>query len=146
MRGWASPFPSTRLNGEVSVSQLRKITIEDLLGREPVKIDLDKILGYVQGRVALGITGQTVDNGYYQGFMIASIVEGSSLDGTDAQVYDLIVAVDDVKVVDYGTLRAELAKHKVGDTITLKLLRSNQRTGEVTTHFVEVVLKEQTGK
>ena len=44
------------LNGEVSVSQLRKITIEDLLGREPVKIDLDKILGYVQGRVVM-VTG-----------------------------------------------------------------------------------------
>ena len=77
---------------------------------------------------------------------IASIVEGSSMDGTDAQVYDLIVAVDNVKVVDYGTLRAELAKHSVGDTITLKLLRSNQRTGEVTTHYVEVTLKEQTAE
>ena len=44
------------LNGEVSVSQLRKITIEDLLGREPVKIDLGKILGYVQGRVVM-VTG-----------------------------------------------------------------------------------------
>ena len=40
----------------MSVSQLRKITIEDLLGREPVKIDLDKILGYVQGRVVM-VTG-----------------------------------------------------------------------------------------
>ena len=112
------------------------------------KVVIDSLAkyGYVQGRVALGITGQTVDNGYYQGFMIASIVEGSSLDGTDAQVYDLIVAVDGVKVVDYGTLRAELAKHNVGDTITLKLLRSNQRTGEVTTHYIEVTLKEQTAE
>lgn len=100
--------------------------------------------GYVQGRVALGITGQTIDNGEYQGFMIITIVEGSSIAKTDAQVYDLIVAVDDVQVVDYGTLRAELAKHKVGDTIKLKLLRSNQRTGKVTTHYVEVTLQEQT--
>ena len=44
------------LNGEVSVSQLKKITIDDLLGREPVKIDLDKILGYVQDRVVM-VTG-----------------------------------------------------------------------------------------
>ena len=44
------------LNGEVSVSQLKKITIDDLLGREPVKIDLDKILGYVQDRVIM-VTG-----------------------------------------------------------------------------------------
>lgn len=44
------------LNGEVSVSQLKKITIDDLLGREAVKIDLDKILGYVQDRVVM-VTG-----------------------------------------------------------------------------------------
>ena len=102
--------------------------------------------GYVKGRVALGITGQTIDTGYYRGFMIMEIVKGSCLEGTEAKKGDLIVAVDDTTVVDYGTLRATLAKHKVGDKVTLKLLRSNQRTGEVTTHFVEAVLKEQTGK
>ena len=46
-------------------------------------------------------------------------------------------------VADYGALRAELAKHQVGDAVTLKLLRSNDRTGEVTTHEVTVTLKEQ---
>lgn len=45
-----------QLNGEVSTTQLKKITIEDLLGREPIKIDLDKILGYVQDRVVM-VTG-----------------------------------------------------------------------------------------
>lgn len=44
------------LNGEVSVSQLRKITIDDLLGRESIKVDLDKILDYVQDRVVM-VTG-----------------------------------------------------------------------------------------
>ena len=44
------------LNGEVSVGKLSKITIEDLLGRDPVKIDLDMILGYVQERVVM-VTG-----------------------------------------------------------------------------------------
>ena len=44
------------LNGEVSVSQLRKITIEDLLGRESIKVDLDKISGYLHGRVVM-VTG-----------------------------------------------------------------------------------------
>ncbi len=110
------------------------------------KVVIDSLAkyGYVQGRVALGITGQTIDNGYYQGFMIATIAEDSCLVGTEAQVYDLIVAVNDVQVVDYGTLRSELAKRQVGDTVTLKLLRSNQRTGAVSTHYVTVTLKEQT--
>ena len=44
------------LNGEVSVSQLRKITIDDLLGRDSIKVDLDKILDYVQDRVVM-VTG-----------------------------------------------------------------------------------------
>lgn len=112
------------------------------------KVVIDSLLkyGYVKGRVALGITGQTVSSGIYKGFMIVSIADNSSLKGTDAQVYDLIVAVDDVTVEDYGALRAELAKHKVGDKVTLKMLRSNQRTGEVTTHYIEVTLKEQTAE
>ena len=110
------------------------------------KVIIDSLLkyGYVKGRVSLGIRGQTTDNGFYRGFMIVEILEGSCLEGTGAQVYDLIVAVDDVTVTDYGTLRSEMARHQVGDKVKLKLLRSNQRTGEVTTHYVTVTLKEQT--
>lgn len=100
--------------------------------------------GYVKGRVALGITGRTIDNGYYRGFMISEFNNGSCLEGTDAQEGDLIVAVESTKVVDYASLRSALAKYNVGDKVTLTLLRSNVRTGEVTTHYVEVTLKEQT--
>lgn len=109
------------------------------------KAVIDSLLknGYVKGRVALGITGQTIDSGEYKGFMIASIESGSCLEGTAAQVNDLIVAVDGVTVTDYGTLRAELAKHDVGDRVTLKLLRSDRRTGQVSSLTVTVNLKEQ---
>ena len=44
------------VNGDVSVSKLRDIEIEDLLGRDPADIDLDSILGYVQNQVVL-VTG-----------------------------------------------------------------------------------------
>ena len=44
------------LNGEVSVSRLREVEIEDLLGREPVQVNIDEILEYVHGKVAL-VTG-----------------------------------------------------------------------------------------
>ncbi len=44
------------MNGEVSVHKLRKVDIEDLLGREPIKADLNSIMGYVQGKVCL-VTG-----------------------------------------------------------------------------------------
>lgn len=43
-------------NGEVSVSRLRNVQIEDLLGRDSVKVDLSDIMGYVNGNVIL-VTG-----------------------------------------------------------------------------------------
>ena len=112
------------------------------------KVVIDSLVknGYVSGRVALGITGQTIDSGMYKGFMIASIEEGSCLEGTEAKVNDLIVEINGVTVTDYGTLRAELAKYQVGDRVKLKLLRSDQRTGEVTSLTVTVTLNEQKGE
>ena len=44
------------VNGEVNVSKLRDVEVEDLLGREPIDVDMDSILGYVQGKVVL-VTG-----------------------------------------------------------------------------------------
>lgn len=44
------------VNGEVNVSKLRDVEVEDLLGREPIRVDLDSILGYVQNKVVL-VTG-----------------------------------------------------------------------------------------
>ena len=44
------------INGEVSVSKLRKVEIEDLLGRDTVTVDLDKVLGYIKDKVVL-VTG-----------------------------------------------------------------------------------------
>ena len=44
------------VNGEVSVSNLKKVSVEDLLGRDPIKVNIDEILGYVKGKVIL-VTG-----------------------------------------------------------------------------------------
>ena len=44
------------VNNEVNVSQLRQVEIEELLGREPVKIDNYSILSYVEDQVVL-VTG-----------------------------------------------------------------------------------------
>ena len=38
------------VNGEVNVSKLRDVDVEDLLGRDPIKVDLDSILNYVRIR------------------------------------------------------------------------------------------------
>ena len=44
------------IKGEVSVSQLRPVEIEDLLGREAVKVSLEEIMDYVKNQVVL-VTG-----------------------------------------------------------------------------------------
>lgn len=44
------------INEKVSVSKLRDVDVEDLLGREPVSINLREISGYVEGKIVL-ITG-----------------------------------------------------------------------------------------
>ena len=44
------------VNGDVHVSQLRKVDVLDLLGREQIQVDLDSIMGYVKNKVIL-VTG-----------------------------------------------------------------------------------------
>lgn len=47
---------SEMLEGMSSLSRLRDVDIEDLLGRDPVKLDIENIAGYLNGRVVL-VTG-----------------------------------------------------------------------------------------
>ena len=44
------------INGDVNISRLRDVEVEDLLGREPVRVDLDVVLQYVSGKKVL-VTG-----------------------------------------------------------------------------------------
>ena len=50
------PGLSHILTGKVTLGDIRGITVEDLLGREPVKIDLENIASYLRGKHVL-ITG-----------------------------------------------------------------------------------------
>ena len=50
------PSMAQIVNDEVRVSNLREVEIEDLLGREQVKTNLDEVMGYIAGRVVL-VTG-----------------------------------------------------------------------------------------
>lgn len=44
------------VNGEASFSKLRKVEIEDLLGRDPISVDMEEIYGFIQDKVIL-VTG-----------------------------------------------------------------------------------------
>lgn len=44
------------INGEVNVSHLREVQIEDLLGRDAIEVNVDEVIGYVCNKVVL-VTG-----------------------------------------------------------------------------------------
>jgi FlaA1/EpsC-like NDP-sugar epimerase len=50
------PGISDLINENVSISKLRDVDIEDLLGREPVQVNLREISGYLEGKIVL-VTG-----------------------------------------------------------------------------------------
>ena len=44
------------INGDVSIAKLKEVDIEDLLGREPIRINTEEVIGYVSGKVVM-VTG-----------------------------------------------------------------------------------------
>ena len=44
------------VNGRVSVSNMKSVSVEDLLGRDPIKPDMDEIFRYINGKTVL-VTG-----------------------------------------------------------------------------------------
>ena len=44
------------VSGEVSVSNLRDVSIEDLLGREPIKVEMQEVFDFIHGKTVL-VTG-----------------------------------------------------------------------------------------
>jgi FlaA1/EpsC-like NDP-sugar epimerase len=44
------------IRGQVAISQFRQVRIEDLLGRDPVQLDLDSVKNHIAGRVVM-VTG-----------------------------------------------------------------------------------------
>lgn len=92
---------------------------------------IDQLLsgGYVEGRVRLGITGYDLNAaeaavyGVPRGFMIASIDEDSSFAGTEAQVNDIIVAIDGEPVEELTDISNLLLRYEPGDQVTVTLYR-----------------------
>ncbi len=44
------------VNGEVSLSKMKSVAVEDLLGRAPIKVNMDEIFQYIRGKTIL-VTG-----------------------------------------------------------------------------------------
>ncbi len=113
--------------------------------------------GYVPNRPELGIKYAAVSD--YQLYsiivsikglpkgsvIIAEIPEGSALAGTNAQVGDLIVAVNGKKMDTSDVLLDLIDTGAVGDTLTLTLCRIQDRSYDTTTFDVTVQLVENKG-
>ncbi|MBL8529658.1 MAG: polysaccharide biosynthesis protein [Burkholderiales bacterium] len=50
------PAMEDLVGGKVTISQVRRVELDDLLGRDPVELDLDRLHGWLDGRVAM-VTG-----------------------------------------------------------------------------------------
>ncbi len=99
------------VNEETHVGQLRDVQVEDLLGRDPIVVDLDSIMGYVTGRTVL-VTGgggsigselcrQLADHGVGR-LIIVDIYENNAYNIQQELIYkhpdlDLIVLVASVR-------------------------------------------------
>ena len=102
--------------------------------------------GYVKGRIMLGIEGYTYDRySGYEGFYISAIRKDSCFVGTAARVGDIITHIDGVRVENYSEMRDELTSHKVGDVITVTLIRINRTGRSVDTFDITVTLMESDG-
>lgn len=112
---------------------------------------------YVPNRPKLGIEYATVSSyqlysivvsikGLPQGsLVIAGISTDSSLANTDAQVGDLIIAVNDKPMDDSNVLLDLIDTGAVGDTLKLTLCRIEERTYKTTTFDVTITLVEDKG-
>lgn len=78
------------LNGNVSISKIRPVQIEDLLGREEVKINLEEVAGYLKGETVL-ITGAGGSIGSELSRQVTTFGPNKVilLDHTENNVYDI---------------------------------------------------------
>ena len=56
LRVMTVPAYADIVSGKVSVSQLRAVELDDLLGRDPVQLDEGSLTGFLKGKVVL-VTG-----------------------------------------------------------------------------------------
>lgn len=85
--------------------------------------------GYVTNRVKVGISGVAVyeQQAGANGIQISSITEGGPMDGTGAEVEDIITAVDGEKVTTFAEIFDILEKHKEGDKVKVTLYRPSTK-------------------
>ena len=113
--------------------------------------------GYVTNRPMLGIQYYAVSNDStysalawknnlpYGSIVIASIATNSSLNETNIKVGDIVTAVNGKKLDDTAILLEAIENAKVGDKLTLTVVRLNNAGTVATTFDAEITLVEDKG-
>lgn len=135
--------PLCNMYGQVIGINTSKIVVTEYEGMgfaipsATVKSVVDDIIKYnhVTNRVKIGITGKAVytNDGDVQGIEISEITENGPMDGSGAEIGDVITELDGEKVSTFTEVYNILEKHKAGDKVRVKLYRmSEDKTYDVT--------------
>ena len=87
--------------------------------------------GFVTGRPQLGVS--TTDSSFNTGWfsyvsypVVKSIIPGSAAEKAGVQVNDIIISIDGHDINSSSELRATVNGYKIGDVITLTVMRGNE--------------------
>lgn len=104
--------------------------------------------GKVSGRPAIGISPATVDEfsarmyGYPLGVFVQEVFKDSAADKAGLQAGDVITDLDGQAIRSTNDINAVKAKHKVGDTVSLSLMRYNDVSGQYEKVDVSITFRE----
>lgn len=117
------PAVNNWINGELSANQIRNIKIDDLLGRQPIKLEEGKIRAQLYDKVVL-VTGAAGSIGSELCRQIASYTPSKLilLDQSESPLYDLEIEL----IEKYGSYLCEVA---IAD------VRNEKRMERVFSHF-----------
>ncbi|SBB49253.1 UDP-D-quinovosamine 4-dehydrogenase [Staphylococcus aureus] len=119
------------MSGELEVNQLKKVEVEDLLGRDPVELDMDMISNELTNKTIL-VTGAGGSIGSVIPLFIDKIKAGEPLTITDPDMTRFLMSLEDaVELVVHAFKHAE-----TGDIMVQKAPSST--VGDLATALLEL--------
>ncbi|MCI5773919.1 MAG: trypsin-like peptidase domain-containing protein [Erysipelotrichaceae bacterium] len=102
--------------------------------------------GHVTDRATLGVYVTELkqdSNGYKAGLYISDTIEGGAASNAGLQPYDRIIALNDVEISNYTDLSNVLKDYKVGDTVTLTVVREGKQLNVEVTLTQPIVTSDE---